>query len=78
MAEPAILARGMKKSYGSGPTAVPVLRGVDLTVEAGEFAAVLGPSGSGKSTLLNLLVLPTLSLRFGRFESRKDGNPRGE
>ena len=57
MAEPAILVRGVKKSYGSGETAVPVLRGVDMTVAAGEFVAVLGPSGSGKSTLLNLLGL---------------------
>ncbi len=57
MAEPAILVRGLKKSYGSGSSAVPVLRGVDMTVNAGEFVAVLGPSGSGKSTLLNLLGL---------------------
>ena len=57
MAEPAILVRGIKKSYGSGSSAVPVLRGVDMTVHAGEFVAVLGPSGSGKSTLLNMLGL---------------------
>ncbi len=57
MAEPAVLARGLRKSYGSGATAVEVLRGVDVSLNAGEFAAVLGPSGSGKSTLLNLLGL---------------------
>ena len=57
MAEPAILVRGIKKSYGSGSSAVPVLRGVDMAVHSGEFVAVLGPSGSGKSTLLNMLGL---------------------
>ncbi|MDE2490797.1 MAG: ABC transporter ATP-binding protein, partial [Elusimicrobia bacterium] len=47
----------MSKSYGSGAGRVPVLRGLEMTVAAGEFVAVLGPSGSGKSTLLNLLGL---------------------
>lgn len=57
MAEPAVRVRGLRKSYGTGAAAVPVLRGVDLTVAGGEFAAILGPSGSGKSTLLNVLGL---------------------
>ncbi len=57
MAEPAIIVRGVSKSYGRGPSAVSVLRGVDFTVASGEFVAILGPSGSGKSTLLNLLGL---------------------
>lgn len=57
MAEAAIVAKGVRKTYGRGAAAVPVLRGVDFEIASGEFVAVLGPSGSGKSTLLNLLGL---------------------
>src|SRR3989338_1350229 len=50
-------AKALVKSYGQGKAAVAVLRGLDLTLQAGEFTVILGPSGSGKSTLLNLLGL---------------------
>lgn len=45
----------VKKSYQQGKIEVPALRGIDLTVEQGEFTIIFGPSGSGKTTLLNML-----------------------
>ena len=47
---------GLKKVYGRGDTAVCALDGLDLTVERGEFTAIVGASGSGKSTLLHILA----------------------
>jgi len=45
----------IKKSFGKGDNRIEVLKGIDLSVEKGEFCVLLGPSGSGKSTLLNIL-----------------------
>lgn len=46
---------GVRKLYGSGQNQVTALAGIDLTVEKGEFVAIVGASGSGKSTLLHIL-----------------------
>jgi len=52
---PVLLTQGLKKYYGKEPNRVRALDGVDMTVEEGEFVAVVGTSGSGKSTLLHML-----------------------
>ena len=46
---------GVEKTYGQGDAKVLALRGIDLTINRGEFLAIVGTSGSGKSTLLHIL-----------------------
>lgn len=87
MAEPVLQADRLVKSYGQGKTATAVLRGLDISLRAGEFAVILGPSGSGKSTLLNLLGLMDApdsgEIRFsgisaGRMSEYEKARLRGE
>jgi putative ABC transport system ATP-binding protein len=56
----AVRATGLRKTFGTGPSRVEALRGVDLVLETGKMVALLGPSGAGKSTLIKAIGLVSL------------------
>ncbi len=76
---PVIVTEGVTRVYSDDGVPVHALRGIDLTIERGEFAALVGPSGSGKTTFLNIisgLDTPTDGKVWlnGKLLSRMSGN----
>ena len=76
---PVIVTEGVARVYSDDGVPVHALRGIDLTIERGEFAALVGPSGSGKTTFLNIisgLDIPTDGKVWlnGKLLSRMSGN----
>ncbi len=69
MNAPLIELRNITKTYGTGTAAMQALCGINLSIDKGEFVAVMGPSGSGKSTCMNILgCLDTPTTGIYRFQ----------
>ncbi|MDO9577232.1 MAG: ABC transporter ATP-binding protein [Candidatus Cloacimonadales bacterium] len=70
-----IKVKALKKEYKMGKITVPALNGVDITINEGEFVAIMGPSGSGKSTLMHILgCLDTPTAGFYSLENEEVSN----
>jgi len=81
-----VRAQDLTKTYGTGATAVPALKGVSFSIEKGAFVSFIGPSGSGKTTLLNLMGcldrptggrLAVAGIEVGAFGSKDGARFRG-
>jgi putative ABC transport system ATP-binding protein len=71
MTSPVIVLRDLKKRFGVGDAEHYAIDGIDLTIQKGEFIAIMGPSGCGKTTLLNILGLLDSKIEGGyELESR--------
>ena len=55
MKTPLLELQGVSRTYEAGGRTFAAIRNVDVTIQAGEWVAIMGPSGSGKSTLMNIL-----------------------
>ncbi len=75
MSNPIVELKAVEKDYPLGKLVVQALKGVDLTIERGEFTTIAGPSGSGKTTLLNLIGCVDVATRG---TVRVDGEDTGQ
>jgi putative ABC transport system ATP-binding protein len=84
---PVVQCRGITKSYGTGQTRTPALRGVDLDVQPGELLMLVGPSGCGKTTLISVIAgildqdggeCRLFGQDLARFSNRERGRFRGQ
>ena len=78
LSAPAVQVRGLRRTYGQGPSAYEAVRGVDLDVPAGSITALLGTNGAGKTSTLEVIegLAPATARRDQRARAGPDRRPR--